>query len=114
MNKLYLEDFILSTDTVTEKTMITCPGNVIVKVHHDRMAERWIGVFPHEACRHCSFVSKCCTQDRHKGRVLYFTTSEVRRAQRRRCSRQFMKGGRNPRAGVERTMELFKHRLRHE
>jgi len=113
-DKLHLEDFIVSPDKVTEKTLITCPGNITVKVRPGRKAERWRGVFPHEACRHCAFASTCCTQDRNRGRVLYFTTSEVRRAQRRRCSRQFMMGGRNPRAGVERTMGLFKHRLRHQ
>ncbi|MBC8490837.1 MAG: transposase [Candidatus Cloacimonetes bacterium] len=115
--KLQLKDFSITPQAKggdDSKREVTCPGGVTVAIVSGRKKERWIAVFPLEACSQCAMADRCCTQVRKKGFVLYFTTADERRARRRRSSEQLAKEGKNPRAAIERTMGLFKHRLRHK
>jgi hypothetical protein len=109
--KLHLSDFEIKQTEEGKPTQITCPQGQKVKVQSSSQKKSFVAHFETDACQSCPFSSICPAKPgkRDPRRHLRFTQDQAYVAQRRRCSQNYLKEGKNLRAAVEAAVRQVKH-----
>ena len=105
-----LADFCVQADASGHPERVVCPKGVSAAVSVSASGKSLVAFFG-QACGVCAERGRCAVLHRKRsgGWGLRFTVGSLRRALRRRCSRQRLEEGRNLRAAVESTVRSVKH-----
>jgi len=111
--RLHLEDFQFEAEAAGQVEQVICPKGELAKVTSSRSGKAWMADFG-QACAKCAERGRCpVSQQKRSGRwSLRFTSEALRRAERRRRTRQQREGRHNLRAAVEATVRSVKHPFR--
>jgi hypothetical protein len=110
-DKLHLADFAIKFNKDNQPVKVTCPHGQTEPAHPSNQKKAFVAHFNAEVCATCPLVSQCPAQPgkRDPRSHVRFTKAEAQASERRRCSREQQKEGRNLRAAVEATMRSIKH-----
>jgi hypothetical protein len=109
-HRFYLEDFQVQAKASGQPEQRICAKGESAKAQVSSSGKAWVAVFG-QACACCAERGRCPVAARKRSGegVLHFTSEALRRAERRRCSRQHREAGRNLRAAVESTVRSVKY-----